>query len=458
MKKLIIILLSFLYLPGFGQDITGQWNGTLKIQEGMSLRLIFHISESDSGYTATLDSPDQNAKGIPVTSVSYDSLTLRIAMEPIRASYTGVFRGGIFEGTFSQSGQSFPLRLSRELSEAPVVHRPQEPKEPYPYRALEVRFDGGAEGVHLAGTLTLPDGPGPFPMAILISGSGPQNRDEELMNHKPFLVLADHLTRQGIGVLRYDDRGFAESTGDFSAATSLDFAEDAAAAVRFVRQLPEAGAVGLVGHSEGGLIAPIVASGTEVVDFIVMLAGPGVSGQEILLQQTEAIAAAAGMSRDEIQQELSVSRGVFELMESHADDPTLEQQLRSFLEQAIPGDSVRGMSKKEVIDLQVSQMTRPWFRYFVGHDPADYLKEVTCPVLAINGSKDLQVIPSNLYDIEQSLKAGGNRQVTIREFEGLNHLFQECETGALGEYASISQTFAPVALQVISDWILAQAD
>jgi uncharacterized protein len=455
MKKLSIILLILLSSSyGFGQDISGQWNGALKIQNSLTLRLIFHITETEEGYAATMDSPDQNSFGNAITSVTLDSGTMRIKIDEIRASYTGTYEEGAFIGKFSQGGQSFPLHLSREAISKETVVRPQEPVAPYPYRVEEVLFPGGEEGVELAGTLTLPHGEGPFPVVVLISGSGPQNRDEEFMKHKPFLVLADHLTRNGIGVLRYDDRGYAGSTGNYAEAISLDFADDAQAALSFLKQRPETGKLGLAGHSEGGLVAPIVASRTQEVDFIILLAGPGVTGKKILLQQIEAMGNVSGLSPEQIRDELTSTNELFNLMEGNHDDSELPIILRQYLEENIPMAEIRGTPKNEFIDMQVSQMTRPWFRYFISHDPNIYLKQVKCPVLAINGSKDVQVTASNLAPIAESVRAGGNTDITLHELNGLNHLFQECSTGAMSEYADITQTFSPHALNLISDWIL----
>lgn len=459
MKNLVLTLLfSLSSVLSFGQDITGQWNGVLKVQEGMTLRLVFHIEESDDGYTATLDSPDQNGFGMKATSVTFDSPELLVELSALNAAYKGTWKGGEFAGTFTQAGQSFDVPLSREEIAAPTVNRPQEPTGPLPYLVEDVKFQGGADNVELAGTLTLPDSPGPHPVVVLISGSGAQNRDEEFMNHKPFLVLADYLTRQGIGVLRYDDRGFAESTGKFDEATSLDFTEDALAAVAFLkgRSQVDVSQIGLVGHSEGGLIAPVAASKSDDVAFIVLLAGPGVSGKEILLQQTRAITKASGLTEEQIEGELELSRGVFDLIAEHRGEESLEHSLREYLENAIQMETVRGVPKDQFIDSQIAQINRPWFQYFLIHEPAEYLSKVSCPVLAVNGEKDIQVIPENLSDIETALKEGGNDQVTVIEFPGMNHLFQACETCTMSEYATIEETFSPIAMEAISEWILAQ--
>ncbi len=456
MKKTIatILILCFPFLVS-AQDITGQWNGELKISEAMSLRLVFHIEENDEGYSGTLDSPDQNAMGIPVSSVEFSDPELKITMSNLQATYEGKLENGEISGTFTQAGQSFPLQLGRKEIEKKAVARPQEPKPPYPYLSEEVSFRGGEENVMLSGTLTMPKEPGPHPVVVLITGSGPQDRNEELMNHKPFLVLADYLTRNGIGVLRYDDRGFGQSTGDFGSATSLDFAEDALAAVTFLKSRSEVDSeqIGLVGHSEGGLVAPVASVRSDDIAFIVLLAGPGVSGRDILVQQTRAIAESTGMNGEEMENDLRISQGLFDLMVEHNGDESMKDILRDYLEENIEDDEVQGVPKEQFINNQVQQLSTPWFQYFLVHEPANYLKEVKCPVLAVNGEKDIQVIPANLTDIEEAVRSGGNDNIQVHEFKGMNHLFQECEKCTIAEYATIEQTFSPVALEYIANWI-----
>ncbi|MDZ7716434.1 MAG: alpha/beta fold hydrolase [Balneolaceae bacterium] len=291
MKKLILTY-SFLLIASslFAQDITGQWNGVLNVM-GSQLELVFHIEETDNGYSATFDSPDQGAMGIPFSSASFSDDTLRLAASNISATYKGVLKADSLIGTWSQGGQSFPLNMSRNEVKKEEPKRPQEPEKPYPYYEEEVTFKNEKDSLTLAGTLTIPEKTGSYPAVILISGSGAQNRNEEILGHKPFLVLADHLTRNGIAVLRYDDRGTAESTGDHSTATSKDFAQDVISAIEYLQSREEIDSdnIGLVGHSEGGLIAPMVANDTDDVAFIVMLAGPGVPGKEISLMQARTL-------------------------------------------------------------------------------------------------------------------------------------------------------------------------
>jgi pimeloyl-ACP methyl ester carboxylesterase len=315
--------------------------------------------------------------------------------------------------------------------------------------------------VTLAATLTTPDGEGPFPGAVLVSGSGPQDRDESLMGHRPFLVLSDYLTRNGIAVLRYDDRGVSESTGDFASATTEDFTQDALAATRFLSARPDVGPVGIVGHSEGGLIGPMAADMSEEVAFVVMLAGPGLPGIEILGLQAELIGRAEGTPEEVLEYNREVQDRLFKVLLEEPDVEAAEPRLRAVLEKALAGgpDEVRQAAGETAdpafIDAQVRQSNTPWFRFFLTYDPRPTLERVEVPVLALNGEKDLQVPAEvNLSEVRAALERGGNADVTAMMLPTLNHLFQESVTGSVSEYARISQTMSPVALEAIGSWIL----
>ncbi len=436
--------------------ITGTWNGVLDFQGIQQLRIVFHIQEENGVYTATMDSPDQGATGIPTQGLSYEHPNLSIDMSALGAKFTGVVAEDFstIDGTFSQAGMNLELKLGRAEVEMEAPKRPQEPQPPFPYYEEKVTFDNKAAGITLAGTLTLPSKKGKYPVVVLVSGSGPQNRDEELLGHKPFLVLADHLTRQGIGVLRYDDRGVAESTGDFSSATSADFASDALAAVEYLKKRKGVNKkqIGIAGHSEGGLIAPMCAAQSKDVAFIVLLAGPGVDGEEVLIKQIADIERAQGTSEEKIQTDLRKYRQVFRLIKTEQDTSRLRLKLSAMLESEM-GEQAE--NTKEQVKKEVDEYLSPWFRHFIQYDPRTSLEKVRCPVLAINGEKDLQVDPKiNLEAIEAALKKGGNTRYMIQEMPGLNHLFQSCTTGSPMEYNKIEQTFSPVALEFVSGWIL----
>jgi uncharacterized protein len=456
MKKIVLFLITILFsFSAFSQDITGQWNGFLKVPGGQ-LALVFNISKNENGYSSTMDSPDQGAKGIPVTATSFERDTLKLEIPSARIVFEGELNQfGVIVGTFTQSGQVMPLNLSREKLEKPLLKRPQEPKAPFSYYSEEVTFENKIDKNVLAGTLTLPQKTGKFPAVILISGSGQQNREEEIFEHKPFLVLADYLTKKGIAVLRFDDRGFGKSTGDFKTATTLDFVKDVQAGVDYLKTRKEIDKtkIGLIGHSEGGIIAPMVAADSKEISFIVLLAGTGIRGDKLMLLQKEKIERQMGISENEIQKGQEILKGAYNIVvASSANDPTLKSKVNSYLITKL-GD--------KMVDNQIkalsSQLTSAWMVGFLKLDPAVALERVKCPVLALNGGKDLQVPADvNLEAINKALTKGGNKKVTTKKLPNLNHLFQESETGSPEEYGTIEQTFSPIALEEISKWVLLQ--
>ncbi|MTK54085.1 alpha/beta fold hydrolase [Paludibacter sp.] len=459
MKTRLIFLVTLLFsVSTFAQQITGDWYGALKVQAAMQLRIVFHISQNGDKYSATLDSPDQGAKGIPVSSTSFANSKLDISMPNLMAEYNGELKGDSITGTFKQRGMSFPLNLTRHAVEKQTIKRPQEPVPPFPYYSEEVTFPNSSAGITLAGTLTLPKKEGKFPVVVLITGSGSQNRDEEIFGHKPFLVIADYLTRNGIGVLRYDDRGFGKSTGNFQKALTTDFASDVESAVAYLKSRKDIDTkkIGLIGHSEGGMIAPMVASKSKDIRFIVMLAGTGLRGDQLIVLQQELIGRATGAP----EQELAIWKEAGEKgmdMLNHTTAPeALKQKLTQLLTETylkLKKDTAQADIKAQ-ISMQVEQMTTPWMRYFLKYDPLPALSKVKCPVLVLNGEKDLQVpAKENVPLIEKALQQGGNKKVTVNIFPNLNHMFQECKTGAPAEYGSIEQTIAPVVLETIEKWI-----
>jgi uncharacterized protein len=444
------------------QSIAGTWMGTI---EAAGIRLVFNISEGDGGaLTSTMDSPDQGANGIPTGETTFQDGALLITVPAVPGGkYEGTLQeDGTISGHWFQGGQSTPLVLERQDGEVGGRVRPQEPQEPFPYSIEDVHYPNREGGNELAGTLTLPEGSGPFPAVVMITGSGPQNRDEELLGHKPFWVIADYFTRAGIAVLRFDDRGVGASTGDFSVATSVDFATDVGAGLDYLgtRSEIDHAHMGLVGHSEGGLIAPMVATRRADVAFIVLMAGPGMSGAEILYDQAALILTAAGVSADVVEKNTERQRRMFDFLFESSDED-LTEGFRTLLQHEVAQmsdaeKSATGLSDgNDVIDRAVSQFTSPWFRFFLAFDPATTLQRVTSPVLAINGALDLQVPPdANLSAIEAALERGGNTDFTIRKLDGLNHLFQTATTGAPSEYVSIEETISPAALELMSTWIL----
>lgn len=436
-------------------DIDGAWMGTLDTG-AVKLRVVFHITNTDEGLTATLDSPDQGMKGLPTTSVTRNGSALKIEVKSIAGSFEGKISNDLSEidGTWSQGGGTLPLVLKRVKDEAELKDRPrpQNPVKPYPYREDEVSYENKQQNVTLAGTFTIPQGKGPFHAVVLITGSGPQDRDESLMGHKPFLVLSDYLTRRGIAVLRADDRGVAKSTGHFAGATTADFSTDVEAGVAYLKTRPEADPhkIGLIGHSEGGVIAPMVAARNSDVAFIVMMAGTGVPGDQVLPEQVLLLAEASGESKESAEKNAASEREILALVEKDKDkdDAALKKDLQ---------DKLAKDSAQAEFGSQVDRIASPWFRYFLTYDPATALRKVKCPVLALNGEKDKQVSPEqNLPVIREALTQAGNKNFEIDELPGLNHLFQTAKTGAVSEYAQIDETMSPIAMQKIAEWILKQ--
>lgn len=463
MKKVISSILILLATANiYAQNIEGQWNGVLDVQ-GTQLRLVFNITKTATGIAATMDSPDQGAKGLPTTSASFEKSVLTIVAKSMQMTYTGTLDAtNTIKGAFKQGGMTLPLTLTTEKVGEKVRVRPQEPTKPYPYYTEEVTFENPKDKITLAGTLSLPTKEGKYPVVVLITGSGPQNRDEELLGHKPFLVLADYLTRNGIGVLRYDDRGTAASKGSFKTATTADFATDVEAAVTYLTTRKDVNVkkIGLIGHSEGGVIAPIVATKSKYVSYIVLLAGTGIQGDKLLMLQSELIEKAMGETDVNIQKHQKVNKGAFEIATKAKNTEGLKEDLAVYFKEKlteIPDMKPKDMSEEDFVNSQIATLESPWMQYFVSYDPFPILKDVKCPVLAINGSKDLQVPATvNLEAIKKGLEAGGNKNVTTKELPNLNHLFQECTTGSPEEYAKIEQTFSPVALNEVLNWVLKQ--
>jgi dienelactone hydrolase len=445
--------------PAGAERFVGNWLGTLATPAAR-LRLALTVAhDSGGGLTAILTSIDQGNAKIPATLTVHGD-TLVASMPMARASYTAVLSpaNDSLRGAFDQ-GVSLPMNMGRAAA-LPVLSRPQEPRPPFPYRAEDVTF-ASVPGVRLAGTLIRPDGAGPFPTVVFVTGSGPQDRNEELLGHKPFLVIADYLARHGIASLRYDDRGFAKSTGNFQAATSADFADDAEAAVRWVRGQPDIAPdhVGIIGHSEGGLIAPMVAARSKDVAFIVLLSGPGVPGDSILLLQQALIAAASGVPQALIDRNGDANRRIFNEIKQARDSADAAARVTAISKRMVatlpPEEQALATSQLEEAKAQVLSS---WMRAFIVYDPRPALRRVHVPVLALGGTLDLQVPDKeNLAAIDTALKAAGNTDYRIVEMPRLNHLFQTATTGSPNEYSTISETFSPAALDIIATWINAHA-
>jgi pimeloyl-ACP methyl ester carboxylesterase len=432
----------------------GVWQGALE-GNGMRLRLQLHVSHDDQKHlVAALDSPDQGVSGLPATKVTQKVTVFHFEIPVVNGVYEGTLNAAktAISGTWTQNDVTQKLEFQRSDKLLELV-RPQNPVKPYPYREEELNFPNEKAKVSLAGTLTLPSGKGPFPAAILISDSGRQDRDESIAGHRPFLVLADHLTRKGLAVLRFDKRGIGKSTGNYDQATTDDFASDVQAALAYLKARKEIDSrkIGLIGHSEGGIIAPLVATRSNDVAWIVFLAGPGLKGEELLLLQSELSLKMAGVTDGEIFRTVSFNKQSYALVRQEKDPVALEAKLNELIQSTSTGAAMPAGA----LQAQVRLLVSPWFRSFLDYDPVPALQKTACPVLALNGERDLQVPPKeNLSKIKKALEDGGNKDFQTTELPGLNHLFQHGPTGAPTEYGTVEETMAPEALNAISDWVL----
>lgn len=439
--------------PANNSSIVGTWLGTIS-QGPLQLRIQFHIISGAAGLVATMDSLDQGARGIPVSAVKLEGGSLHLEVAVAHGQYDGKMDdgGSTITGAWTQGGASIPLLLHRTEAEAAPLRRPQTPQKPYPYREEDVSYPNSTAGVTLAATLTLPQGKGLFPAVLLITGSGPHDRDETIFEHRPFLVLADYLTRKGFAVLRADKRGSGKSTGSYATATTADFATDADAGVAYLQSRPQVNheKIGLIGHSEGGAVAPLVAARNPKVAFIVLMAGPGLRGDQILLAQRALIAESQSASREDVDKDAAIHRRIYSFieLEKDKDAATIEKETR---------EKFTGQLPEQQLDAEAKALSTPWFRYFLAYDPVPTLRQVKCPVLAIGGSRDLQVPPDeDLAAIRKALEAAGNKHFEVDKLDGLNHLFQSAKTGSPSEYAQIEETISPVVLEKIALWLQKQ--
>lgn len=457
-SKLVATLILFINASiCHSQNFEGTWTGAI---QGMPL--VFEISNNDGSYAAKMQSPTQSKVFLPMDSTMVNGNKIKLVLNAYKIKYQGELLEEKVNGTFTQGTYSETMTLEKKAYVEVKPNRPQEPKEPFPYTPEEVVFENSkANKIKLSGTLTLPNGVENPPVAILISGSGPQDRNEELFDHKPFLVIADYLSRNGIAVLRYDDRGVAKSQGTQVGANSFDFATDVEAAITYLKTRKDINRkeIGLIGHSEGGLIAPIViANNKKDVAFFVSLAGPSIRGDKVLLPQMRKSASFTGASKNEIDFEINLMDQLFEKINSSTklNNLDLQEELEIMVAASVTKAPVSLGPKysKEYITAFTKEFSSDWMRYFLTYDPQNNLEKVTCPVLAINGSLDYQVIAaSNLSGMKSAFAKAGNKDVTIKELPGLNHLFQNAVTGSAGEYGQIEETFDPVTLELIASWI-----
>lgn len=437
--------------------VEGLWQGALEAH-GLRLRFQLHVFHDPNGeLIAALDSLDQFVSGMPGAKASLKENAFHFEIPALSSTYDGVLDANKNKIAGEWSQPEIKQKLNFERSDQPLeLRRPQNPVRPFPYREEDVKFPNGPAGVSLAGTLTLPKGNGPFPAAVLIAGSGPQDRDESIANHKPFLVLSDYLTRKGFAVLRYDKRGVGESTGSAEMATTLDLASDAKCAVAYLKSRNDidAASIGFIGHSEGAMIAPTLAAASRDLSWIVLLAPPATKGEDTLLNQSDLIARAGGLGDAQVLASLNFDKQAYDLVLNEPDSTVVTQKLKALVKDS----GINAAMPPEAVDQQIHMMTSPWFRFFLAYDPLPDLKRTKCPVLALYGEKDLQVPPKiNLPMVEKAFQDGGNNQAEVKELPKLNHLFQHAYTGSPTEYATIDETFSPDALKIVSDWLAERA-
>ena len=461
MKTMIttIFFIVMSIVNGFSQDLPGVWHGTAKTPDDKEILFVFLFEKNENSLTTTMAVPTFNVSGIKPKSTALNQGKLTIDASELGMRYEGIWNQSLhqIEGTYTEGGVHLDLNLKKGNPKMAKVNRPQEPVKPYPYHEEQVVFENTQAGIKLSGTFTKPKQIGKYPVVILISGSGRHDRDGSMMTHKPFLVLSDYLTRNDIAVLRYDDRGFGESTGDFSKATTADFAQDAISAVNYLKTRNDINTdqIGLIGHSEGGIIAPLAANQSEDIDFIITLAATGIPGREVAVQQSKTLRPFP--VQDEITFEQNVRKSidiVTSEMEFSEKRTALYTHNNNYLTPILKSLGASDQNIAAFIKKETESVLKPWNRYFFNYNPADEFEKLNIPVLSLNGDKDKQVEADiNQSAIKKALLKGNNENHQVVTIDGLNHLFQECKTGSIDEYKDIEQTMSPQAMEEISNWI-----
>lgn len=445
--KTIILFISLLFSFSSFAQIEGTWNGNIEIPSN-ELPFVVHITKEGNELKATFDSPDQGAFDIEMPEIRFENNTLHLAHPQMMMTYEGtLINENAINGTFKQGGQSFTLNLTKGEFKR---NRPQEPQPPFSYKTEDITFENKEAGIKLAGTLTIPNGNEKFPVVVLVAGSGPNDRNEELFGHKPFLVLADHLTKNGYAVLRYDKRGVASSEGDFASATVFDFANDTKAAINYLKNRKEINTkkVGILGHSEGGEVAQIIASQDSSLNFIILMASPGIKGSELMVLQNDAFSKAMEIPEFTRMLNKKLNETTYEIIMRNDTKEKADEELKEYLKTTIHYKN----STEEELNRTAKNLYTEHYRQLLLFDPQDYLPKINCHVLAINGTKDLQVTSvENLAGISKGLGMKGN--LKIISYEGLNHLFQAATTGLPDEYGTIETTIEPRVLEDIVQWL-----
>ena len=462
MKTVIITLLltSIAITSALSQDLSGVWHGTAKTPDDKEILFVFLFEKNQELYNTTMAVPTFDVSGIKPKSTTLKEGKLTIDASELDMKYEGVWNEPTnqIEGIYTEGSIRLDLTLIKGQPKMAFLKRPQAPVKPYPYYEEEVVFENVEANIVLAGTFTRPAQKRTYPVVVLISGSGRHDRDGSMVTHRPFLVLSDYLTRNNIAVLRYDDRGFGESTGDFSKATTADFAKDVLSAVRYLKSRKDIDAkhIGLIGHSEGGIIAPLAANQTSDISFIVSLAGTGILGSEISVMQSKILRPFPVPDEAAFEQNLRKS---IKIASSNNEISQIKEELirhnTSYLTPILKSLGASDDNISKFIENEVKTGLKPWTRYFYTYNPSDEFEKLSIPVLSLNGNKDTQVNASiNQNAIRNALIKGNNKNYKIVALENLNHFFQECATGNINEYKDIEQTISPIALKEISNWIL----
>lgn len=467
MRIYLVILVSLLSMVVCAQrnaaKVTGTWEG--KINVGVTLRIVFHFKDSLGMLTGTTDSPDQGITGIPCANIITRNDSLLLDVPEFKGRYAGRFLNDTtIQGRLTQT-VGIDLVLTK-VKKATALNRPQTPRPPFPYKSEEVTYRNRDNTITYGATISIPRGKGPFPAVLLITGSGAQNRDEEIFEHKPFAVIADHLAREGYLVMRVDDRGVGKTTGNFATATTADFMQDAGIGLDYLKKRKETDArhLGIIGHSEGGMIAPMLAAARSDIDFIILLAAPGDKIAKLMEDQNKAVLLSRGFTTEVANSYGHLYREMIAVLSGAGDTTEAEQKLHNIVSAwrtSTPKGTVMGTTgittdstQRLFVKAFASSLGTPWYKYFLNFDPQVYLSRVKCKVLALNGDKDLQVISSsNLAAIRQALSQSGSRNYEVKELPGLNHLFQSCKKCTLAEYGELKESFSPAALNVMTGWL-----
>ncbi len=457
MKKFIMGFCSLLYccfaVAENPVPVAGTWNGNLEVQ-GFSLNVIFHITESEGIYAITLDVPQQGVKGIPAESTTLNGRELLVKIPVIQAEYKAeITNDTVISGAFSQGGASFPLSLKKQPGNPVVEVKANLPANVDAYTSKEVKFRNDRAGITLAGTLTYPKNKTNCPAVILLTGSGPQDRDETILEQKPFLRIADYLSSKGVAVLRFDDRGTALSEGDFKNATVYDFVTDALSAFRFLsgEEGIDKNRIGFIGHSEGANLGLMAAAENKMVAFTAMLGGISIPGDTLLRLQAYSMAKASGMSEPDLVKDNRMRNRIFNIIKNEPDQDQVSKDIAVVIDEEM--SNIPESDRKKAADAFIQSSLSPWMRAFLAYDPAPYFRSVNCPVLVLYGNKDLQApAPENTEALKKIIS--GKNNFTLRVLPGLNHMFQDAQTGLVSEYYNLEKPMMnDEMLLVLQDWI-----